>query len=56
VVSTRIDLLADALRAFIADPDLAKHTGLAARAAARRRYSLDRFCTDWDQLIKEVSR
>jgi hypothetical protein len=56
VVSTRIDLLAGALRAFITDPDLAEHTGVAARAAARRRYSLDRFCTDWDQLIKEVSR
>jgi hypothetical protein len=56
VISTRVDLLADALRAFIADPDLAEHTGVAARAAARRRYSLDRFSTDWDQLIKEVSR
>jgi Glycosyl transferases group 1 len=56
VVSTRMDLLAGALRAFIADPDLAEHTGVAARATARRRYALDRFCTDWDQLIKEVSR
>ena len=56
VISTRIDLLADALRGLIADPHLAQHMGMAARAAARRRYSLDRFCTDWDQLIKEVSR
>ncbi|MGH4007418.1 MAG: glycosyltransferase [Pseudonocardiaceae bacterium] len=56
VVSTRIDLLAGALRAFVADLDLARHTGLAARAAARRRYSLDRFCTDWDRLLKEVAR
>lgn len=56
VVSTRVDLLAGALRAFAADLDLARHTGLAARAAARRRYSLDRFCTDWDRLLKEVSR
>ena len=56
VISTRIDLLADALRGLIADRDLAQHMGMAARAAARRRYSLDRFCTDWDQLIKEVSR
>jgi hypothetical protein len=56
VISTRIDLLADALRAFIADPGLAQHVGVAARAASRHRYSLDRFCTDWDQLIKEVSR
>ena len=56
VVSTRVDLLAQALHAFIADPDLARHMGVAARAAARRRYSLERFCTDWDQLLKEISR
>jgi hypothetical protein len=56
VISTRIDLLAEALRAFIADPDLAYHSGIAARTAARRRYSLDRFCTDWDQLLKEMRR
>ena len=56
VVSTQVDLLAEALRAFVADPDLARHIGLAARAAARRRYSLDRFITDWDQLLKEVRR
>jgi glycosyltransferase involved in cell wall biosynthesis len=56
VVSTRVDLLAEALHTFIADPDLARHMGVAARAAARRRYSLERFCTDWDQLLKEISR
>lgn len=56
VVSTRVDLLAEALRAFVADLDLARHIGLAARAAARRRYSLDRFITDWEQLLKEVRR
>ncbi len=56
MVSTRVNLLAEALRAFVADLDLARHIGLAARAAARRRYSLDRFCTDWDQLLKEMRR
>lgn len=56
VVSTRVDLLTDALRAFVADPDLAHHTGLAARTAACKRYSLDRFRTDWDRLLKEVTR
>ncbi|MGH3785551.1 MAG: glycosyltransferase [Pseudonocardiaceae bacterium] len=56
VVSTKVELLAEALRGFVRDPDLARHTGLAARAAARRRYSLDRFLTDWDQLLKEVRR
>jgi glycosyltransferase involved in cell wall biosynthesis len=56
VVSTRFDLLAEALRTFVADLDLARHTGLAARTAARRRYPLDRFCTDWDRLLKEMTR
>jgi glycosyltransferase involved in cell wall biosynthesis len=56
VVSTRIDRLANALRTLITDVELARHLGMAARTVARRRYSLDRFCTDWDQLLKEVSR
>jgi glycosyltransferase involved in cell wall biosynthesis len=56
VLSTRVDVLAEALRTFLADGDLARHTGLAGRAVARRRYSLDRFITDWDQLLKEMRR
>jgi glycosyltransferase involved in cell wall biosynthesis len=55
VVSTRVDRLEEALRAFVADPELARRTGQAARAAARRRYSLDRFLADWDRLMKEVT-
>ena len=56
VLSTRVDVLAEALRTFLADGDLARHTGLAGRAVAGRRYSLDRFITDWDQLLKEMRR
>jgi Glycosyl transferases group 1 len=56
VVSTRVDRLAEALRSFICDADFARHIGLAARTAACRRYSLDRFLTDWDQLLKEAQR
>jgi glycosyl transferase family 1 len=56
VISTRVDVLAEALRTYLADVDLARHTGLAARAAAAHRYSLDRFITDWDQLLKEIGR
>jgi glycosyltransferase involved in cell wall biosynthesis len=55
VVSTRVERLEEALRAFLADPELARHAGRAARAAARRRYSLDRFLADWDRLTKEVT-
>ena len=55
VVSTSVERLEGALRAFVADPELARRTGRAARAAARRRYALDRFLADWDRLLKEVT-
>ncbi|MEU1377534.1 glycosyltransferase [Streptomyces triculaminicus] len=56
VVSNRIELLHDAVRAFVADPARARETGRAARAAALARYGLPRFLDDWDRLIKEVTR
>ncbi|MGW0480242.1 glycosyltransferase [Nonomuraea sp. NPDC003214] len=54
VVSTRVDVLADALRGFADDPERAAQAGKAARAAALSRYGLDRFLRDWDQLLEEV--
>ena len=56
VVSTRVDVLIEALCAFLVDPDYARQVGVAARAAARARYSLERFQTDWEQLLKEIRR
>jgi glycosyltransferase involved in cell wall biosynthesis len=50
-VSTRIDVLADALRSLMADPDEAAERGRAARAAALERYGLERFHDDWDDLL-----
>ena len=55
VVSTRVDVLADAVRAYVADPDAARAAGRAARAAALDRYGLDRFLSDWDRLLREVT-
>jgi hypothetical protein len=55
VVSTRLDVLRAALRDYLHDPELARVTGLRAREAALDRYSLDRFLTDWDGLLKEVT-
>ncbi|HEX6022172.1 MAG TPA: glycosyltransferase [Solirubrobacter sp.] len=54
-VSTRIDVLEDALRRLIADSDEARERGAAARAAALKRYGLDRFLGDWDQLLARVT-
>jgi hypothetical protein len=55
VVSTRVDVLARAARAFLDDPDAARAAGDAARAHARERFGLDRFLAAWDELLLEVS-
>lgn len=55
VVSTRVDVLADALRRYVADPDAARAAGRAARAAALERFGLERFLSDWDRLLEEVT-
>jgi glycosyltransferase involved in cell wall biosynthesis len=55
VVSTHVDLLADALRRLVADPAEAAERGRAARAAALERYGLARFLSDWDAVLGEVA-
>jgi hypothetical protein len=55
VASTRLDVLRAAVRDYLHDLDLARATGLRAREAALGRYSLDRFLTDWDGVLKEVT-
>jgi Glycosyl transferases group 1 len=54
VISTRVQALADAIRGFIADRERAEAAGRAAREAALRRYGLERFLRDWDELLAEV--
>jgi hypothetical protein len=54
-VSTDVDRLAGAVRRLVADPDEAHERGLAARAAARERYGLERFLADWDACLEEVA-
>jgi hypothetical protein len=55
VVSTRVETLSAGLRELIADPELARERGRAARGAALERYGLERFLADWDQLLEEVA-
>ena len=55
VVSNRLDVLFDALRRFVHDPEEARQRGKAGREAALARYGLTRFLADWDRLIEEVS-
>jgi glycosyltransferase involved in cell wall biosynthesis len=56
VVSTRVDVLVEAARRLVHDPDEARFRGKAARAAALERYGLGRFLDDWDRLLEEVAR
>jgi hypothetical protein len=53
-VSTRVDVLAGALRRLIGDPGEARERGAAARAAALERYGLRRFLAGWDDVLAEV--
>jgi hypothetical protein len=50
-ISTRVDVLAETLGRLIADPDEARARGELARAHVLTRYGLERFLTDWDELL-----
>jgi len=50
-VSTRLDVLEQTLARLVADPDEARERGQVARTAALARYGLDRFLTDWDEVL-----
>jgi glycosyltransferase involved in cell wall biosynthesis len=55
VVSTNVELLADAVGRLVADEEEAREMGAAARAAALERYGLERFLADWDTTLQEVA-
>jgi glycosyltransferase involved in cell wall biosynthesis len=50
-ISTRLDVLQDALRRLVNDPDEARARGELARAHVLARYGLERFLDDWDELL-----
>lgn len=54
VCSTDPERLGRALRELVADPDLARARGLAAREHALARYGLARFLESWDELLVEA--
>jgi hypothetical protein len=56
VVSTRVEVLADAIRGYVSDPSQAAQAGRVARAAALARHGLPRFLNDWDRVLTEVTR
>ena len=55
VVSTKVDVLVEAMRRLVHDREEAAERGRAARAVALERYGLARFLDSWDDLLKEVA-
>jgi hypothetical protein len=53
-VSTKVDVLVDAMRRLVRDREQAAECGRAARATALDRYGLERFLAEWDSLLEEV--
>ena len=56
VVSTRVERLTAAARAFLAEPERAREAGLVARRSALERFGLERFLADWDQALAGAAR
>jgi hypothetical protein len=54
VVSSDVGELVVAARRLVDDPEQADAMGSAARAHALKHFGLDRFLTDWDQLLEGV--
>jgi hypothetical protein len=54
VVATDTAVLRDALRDFVADPDLARATGARARESALSRHGVARFLDRFDEVLAQV--
>jgi len=54
VVATDLDVLHRALRAYRADPDLARETGRRAREVAVGRHAVSRFLTSFDAVLHDA--
>jgi hypothetical protein len=54
VISTDVERLRAAARAFVADPEAARLAGKSAREHALARYGVSRFLRDWDRLLEQA--
>lgn len=54
-IDTRIDRLFDCMRELLRSPSLARDLGQAARRRAQERFSIERFCADWDAAFRAVT-
>lgn len=53
-VTTRRDEIVPAVRHLMKDPDVAGEAGLIGRRHAKRRYGLNRFLEEWDDVLRTV--
>jgi Glycosyl transferases group 1 len=56
LVTADVDALVATARRWMGDPGEARERGRAARAHVLEHYGLDRFLTDWQATLKEVTR
>ncbi|MEI7058163.1 glycosyltransferase [Nocardioides sp. CCNWLW239] len=54
-VTTRRDEIVPAVRHLMKDPDVAEEAGLIGRRHARKRYGLERFLDEWDDVLRWVA-
>ena len=54
-LDTRPERLVDVMRQLIAEPELARRWGDAARRTARQRFGIERFIADWDRVLRRVA-
>jgi glycosyltransferase involved in cell wall biosynthesis len=52
---TDVDALIAHMRALLREPALARRMGQHARAAARQRFGIERFVSDWKRVFAEVT-
>jgi len=55
-IDTRLEPLVAAMQQLVADPEGARRMGEAARQTALARFHIDRFVSDWLQLLNQVTR
>jgi glycosyltransferase involved in cell wall biosynthesis len=55
IISTRVETLRDAVRELLHDGDLARSLGEAGRRAALRRYGIERFLREWDEVFEDAT-
>ncbi len=55
IADTRLDVLVDAMQRLLAAPGEAQALGAAGQRTARERFGIDRFVSDWNDALRQVT-